>query len=228
MLVARSQLVRDLRRLGLEPGGAAMVHCRMSALGHVVGGAETVVRALLDVLGHEVLDASRAAERWSPQTFDMVTSCMALQDMPDPGAALRASFRLVKTGGRLLCSVPHPFTDSVAFREWERGEGGEKLFLKVDRYFDTDPAVCHWDMPRLKNHWHTTCWRRTLSEWSALMEEAGFLIRKIREARPTREQVEGNPDLDDCFRLPYFLIFELVKCPFPNRRAVQDTSGHHG
>lgn len=28
-----------------------MVHCRMSALGHVIGGAETVVRALLDVLG---------------------------------------------------------------------------------------------------------------------------------------------------------------------------------
>ena len=28
-----------------------MVHCRMSALGHVVGGAETVVRALLDVVG---------------------------------------------------------------------------------------------------------------------------------------------------------------------------------
>jgi aminoglycoside 3-N-acetyltransferase len=30
-----------------------MVHCRMSALGHVVGGAETVVRALLDALGPE-------------------------------------------------------------------------------------------------------------------------------------------------------------------------------
>ena len=28
-----------------------MVHCRMSALGHVVGGAETIVRALLDALG---------------------------------------------------------------------------------------------------------------------------------------------------------------------------------
>ncbi len=37
--------------LGLEPGGTAMVHCRMSALGHVAGGAETVVRALLDALG---------------------------------------------------------------------------------------------------------------------------------------------------------------------------------
>lgn len=35
----------------LVRGGVAMVHCRMSALGHVVGGAETVVRALLDALG---------------------------------------------------------------------------------------------------------------------------------------------------------------------------------
>src|SRR5918992_4021671 len=51
MLVARSRLARDLERLGLGPGGVAMVHCRMSALGWVVGGAETVVRALLDALG---------------------------------------------------------------------------------------------------------------------------------------------------------------------------------
>jgi aminoglycoside 3-N-acetyltransferase len=50
-LVARSRLARDIETLGLEPGGAAMVHCRMSALGHVAGGAETVVRALLDALG---------------------------------------------------------------------------------------------------------------------------------------------------------------------------------
>ena len=48
MLVARSQPARDLENLGLVPGGVAMVHCRMSALGRVVGGAETVVRALLD------------------------------------------------------------------------------------------------------------------------------------------------------------------------------------
>ena len=51
MLVARSKLSRDLVDLGLEPGNVVMVHCRMSALGHVAGGAETVVRALLDVLG---------------------------------------------------------------------------------------------------------------------------------------------------------------------------------
>jgi aminoglycoside 3-N-acetyltransferase len=50
--VARSWLARELRSLGLGPDArVVMVHCRMSALGHVVGGAETVVRALLDALG---------------------------------------------------------------------------------------------------------------------------------------------------------------------------------
>jgi aminoglycoside 3-N-acetyltransferase len=53
MLVTRSRLARDLEMLGLRSGGTAMVHCRMSALGCVVGGAESIVRALLDALEPE-------------------------------------------------------------------------------------------------------------------------------------------------------------------------------
>jgi aminoglycoside 3-N-acetyltransferase len=49
--ITRSQLAADLRRLGIRPGGITMVHTRMSAIGWVVGAAETVVRSLLDVLG---------------------------------------------------------------------------------------------------------------------------------------------------------------------------------
>jgi aminoglycoside 3-N-acetyltransferase len=51
MLVMRSGLVDDFRRLGVGAGGVVIVHCRLSALGHVVGGAEVVVRALFDALG---------------------------------------------------------------------------------------------------------------------------------------------------------------------------------
>ena len=51
MLVVRSQLARDLRALGVREGAVVMAHCRLSALGRVVGGAETVVRALLDAVG---------------------------------------------------------------------------------------------------------------------------------------------------------------------------------
>jgi aminoglycoside 3-N-acetyltransferase len=49
--VTRSELAADLRALGLRPGGVLMAHTRMSAIGWVVGGAETVVRAILDALG---------------------------------------------------------------------------------------------------------------------------------------------------------------------------------
>ena len=51
--VTRSRLVADLRRLGVREGGITMVHTRMSAIGWVVGAAETVVRALLEALGPE-------------------------------------------------------------------------------------------------------------------------------------------------------------------------------
>ena len=51
--VTRSRLVADLRDLGVAPGGVAMVHARVSALGWVVGGTGTVVLALLDAVGPE-------------------------------------------------------------------------------------------------------------------------------------------------------------------------------
>ena len=53
MLVGRTRLAADLVSLGVRPGATAFAHCRMSALGRVIGGAETVIRALLDAVGPE-------------------------------------------------------------------------------------------------------------------------------------------------------------------------------
>jgi aminoglycoside 3-N-acetyltransferase len=47
----RSELVADLRTLGVRPGAALMVHAGLKALGPVLGGVETVVAALRDALG---------------------------------------------------------------------------------------------------------------------------------------------------------------------------------
>jgi aminoglycoside 3-N-acetyltransferase len=49
--VRRSELGDGIRALGVEPGEVLMAHVSLSELGWVVGGAETVVSALLDVLG---------------------------------------------------------------------------------------------------------------------------------------------------------------------------------
>ena len=44
-------LARDLRSLGLRDGDIVLVHCSLSALGWVAGGAQAVVTTLLDVVG---------------------------------------------------------------------------------------------------------------------------------------------------------------------------------
>jgi aminoglycoside 3-N-acetyltransferase len=90
--IARSALSADLHRLGLAEGGIAMVHTRMSAIGWVVGGSETVVRALLDALGPDGTLAAYAswqehvyhADEWpqehreaylaEPPVFDVATA----------------------------------------------------------------------------------------------------------------------------------------------------------
>ncbi|MFH8369292.1 aminoglycoside 3-N-acetyltransferase [Streptomyces sp. NPDC018031] len=48
--VTRRRLARDLARLGLGEGDVVMFHTRMSALGYVAGGSETVIGALGDVV----------------------------------------------------------------------------------------------------------------------------------------------------------------------------------
>jgi 2-polyprenyl-3-methyl-5-hydroxy-6-metoxy-1,4-benzoquinol methylase len=158
------------------------------------------------------MDARDVAARWPAASFDRVTACMSLQDMADAPGAIAGAAGVLRPGGRFVFSVPHPATDT-AFREWERDAAGRKLALRVDRYFDTGPDVMHWSMPRLKYQWFTPHWRRTLQEWSELLGGAGFLIRRLIEPRPTAEQVRANPRLEDCARLPYFLVVDAFVPP---------------
>lgn len=50
-IVRHPDLVAGLRRIGVRPGGVAMAHSSLSALGWVEGGAATVIEAFLDALG---------------------------------------------------------------------------------------------------------------------------------------------------------------------------------
>ena len=49
--VNREQLLVDLRTLGLQPGDAVLAHGSLSSFGHVDGGAQAIIDALLGLLG---------------------------------------------------------------------------------------------------------------------------------------------------------------------------------
>ena len=51
MVLTHDRLTAAMRRLGVQPGQVLMIHSSLRSLGHVVGGAPTVVDAILEVLG---------------------------------------------------------------------------------------------------------------------------------------------------------------------------------
>lgn len=51
MVLTQDCIAADLRRLGVRTGDVLMIHSSLRSMGHVVGGAPTVVDALLEVLG---------------------------------------------------------------------------------------------------------------------------------------------------------------------------------
>ncbi|MBB31057.1 MAG: hypothetical protein CME25_19380 [Gemmatimonadetes bacterium] len=50
-MISRTRLVADLKSLGVRSGMEVMIHSSLSKIGHVVGGADTVVDALMAVVG---------------------------------------------------------------------------------------------------------------------------------------------------------------------------------
>lgn len=52
-MITREDIENDLRALGVVPGDCLMVHSSLASLGHVLGGAPEVVRALLSAVGAE-------------------------------------------------------------------------------------------------------------------------------------------------------------------------------
>lgn len=137
--VTRTSLGQELRALGVREGGVLIVHTRMSALGWVVGAAETVVLALLDALGpagtlmafasweeHAYQLQERPAEHRDayarePPVFDLATSEAVRENgrVPErirtwPGAqrSVHPEASLVAVGPRAGWLVrPHPAVD---------------------------------------------------------------------------------------------------------------------
>ncbi len=185
--------------------------------GAVVTGVDVASKMLAHARRHQVseplritfveFDAALVGDRWPASSFDVATACMSLHDMPKLEHVLEGVARLLRPQGRFVFSVPHPLTDTP-YREWITLDDGSKGPLQVDRYFETGPSVMSWSMPSMTDPWDLPSYRRTLEEWSDLTGRAGFVIGRLREPRPTAAQVASDPRLDDCYRVPYFLIVE--------------------
>lgn len=160
-------------------------------------------------IDYQHLSATQVGQHW-PARFHLAAACMSLHDMAAPAEVFHSTYQALRPSGRLVFSIPHPATDTP-YREWDLDAAGSRGPLKIDRYFDSGPTVLYWKMQRLTYHWTSPYWRHTITEWSDMIAAAGFLIRRLVEPRPTLEQITRNPHIEDTYRLPAFLIWEVAK-----------------
>jgi len=69
----KEDIKNGLRELGLKAGDVVMVHSSLSSMGYVVGGADTVIDALLEVVGEEgtiVMPTYTFMEPWEFFSYD--------------------------------------------------------------------------------------------------------------------------------------------------------------
>jgi ubiquinone/menaquinone biosynthesis C-methylase UbiE len=157
---------------------------------------------------YHVLDAAALPAEFAPQSFDMATSCMALQDMPNVGKVFQGVHALLRPEGRFVASITHPCTDTP-YRVWEQDSSGHKRWLCIDRYFERGPLQYTWS--GWGRDFTTEAIHATLEDWVGWILDAGFELRALKEPRPADQALRAHPDLEDAARVPYYLFFDLVR-----------------
>lgn len=143
-------------------------------------------------------------------SFDLVVSQLVLMDLPQCDILIAESYRVLRTGARVVMSILHPlFTPPVG--SFHRGVLG-RLF----------PAHASY---HLKNYFQTGCYRkqiyrspvtslyyhRLFSTYINSFLVAGFRLAKLLEPRPSREFLKKYPQYLHADRIPIFLLAEFKK-----------------
>jgi 2-polyprenyl-3-methyl-5-hydroxy-6-metoxy-1,4-benzoquinol methylase len=127
--------------------------------------------------------------------FDAVVSFMALMDGPRFDDAMKACFRVLRPGGMLAFSLMHPCFITKG-SHWIRDEAGVKEKWVVSHYFDPGHWVERWrftDAPADVPPFAVPRFDRTLSQYLNAVMDAGFVLRRIQEPRPSEAYCQVHP-----------------------------------
>jgi aminoglycoside 3-N-acetyltransferase len=148
---ARRRLADDLKKAGIRKGCPLLIHTSLSALGHVEGGANTVIDALLDAVGPEgtlvIPTLSYLYTNAESPTFDVAKTPTNLGTIPE-------TFRLRHGVARSMhpthsCAAVGPQTLAVlGEHRHDRSPVGENSPFRKVR--DLDGQVAFLGVPHVR------------------------------------------------------------------------------
>jgi ubiquinone/menaquinone biosynthesis C-methylase UbiE len=132
------------------------------------------------------------------ESFDIIVSSMALMDSPGFSKSAKEFFRVLRKKGDLFFSITHPCFMTRGFG-WVEDTVNKTVRLTVSDYFSEESWVEHWKFSELLPTARTKTFAvptfpRTLSDYFNGLTEAGFILKRIKEPRPTQRMCRLNPD----------------------------------
>lgn len=207
------EIVPSAHGLTLEIGcGEGRVARELTSRAHNVvalDSSSTLVRSAREADPRSAyIIADATALPFAGATFQAVVAYNSLQTMAmtaDMAHAVREAGRVLEPSGHFALCVAHPMTD-VGRIEQPSAEGDLVLSGSYFEHQIVNETVTK-DGLRMKFHG----WTYTLEDYARALEEAGFLVERVREPVPTPEQVAKRPSLEGWRRVPLFLFMGAVK-----------------
>jgi len=149
------------------------------------------------------------------ERFDLAVSFLSLLDVPDQRAAIREAFRVLTPGGRfVVCNLSPMATAHKSVSSWHRDAQGTKLHYVLDDYASEGPRQLTFGPGQELTNFHRMA-STTINDFI----DAGFVLSRLHEPLPTPEQLARVPSNDDLYRVPIFIVYDLLKPT--ERRATQ-------
>ena len=138
--------------------------------------------------------------------FDLAISSLVLHYIEDYKGVLKNLNRLLVPGGEFVFSQEHPLATAYSGGErWTRDENGRKLHVNLADYSVESERDTTWFVDNVK------IYHRTFSTVINDLIDAGFIIEKVVEPKPSEELLEKYPDYYDLFHKPDFLLVKARK-----------------
>jgi SAM-dependent methyltransferase len=107
----------------------------------------------------------------------------------------KEAHKALRPGGRVVITVEHPIITS----NFESLKAGRRSSWLVDNYFRTGAR------PHLWMGHEVVKYHRTLNDYFDLLSESGFVLEKVRESEPMRENFRSDEEYERRLRIPLFL-----------------------
>jgi ubiquinone/menaquinone biosynthesis C-methylase UbiE len=138
-------------------------------------------------------------------SFDVVVSSMALMDGPDFEGAVKEIYRVLRPGGELMFSILHPCFVTKGYG-WICDDDENPAVITVSDYFAREPWVERWKFSKAPGSENAAFasevepfavprFPMTLSDYLNALIEAGFVLKRTQEPRPSQETCEKHPRL---------------------------------